>query len=168
MSDTTNDGINFDDAGDLAQAVQQAVGAASVCWENPGGAGIFDSDRALHVASALISWIYARYVPVKDRAVLEIDQARAWYESTQQPVAEQAPAPEFRTELSSLINRHSKENESDTPDFILAQFLCGALANFDATVRRRDEWYGHKTLSDKLNLTTAADDKGPRLGDIFR
>ena len=26
--------------------IGEAIGAASVCWENPGGAGAFDSERA--------------------------------------------------------------------------------------------------------------------------
>jgi hypothetical protein len=38
---------------------------------------------------------------------------------------------EFEKELASLINRHSLENGSDTPDFILARFLRQALDAFD-------------------------------------
>lgn len=49
---------------------------------------------------------------------------------------------EFRTELEKLINGHSKENESDTPDFILAEFLAGCLAVFDDAVCSRTKWYG--------------------------
>jgi len=48
----------------------------------------------------------------------------------------------FKEELSSLINRHSRENLSDTPDFILAQFMLDCLAAFEITTRRRDIWYG--------------------------
>lgn len=33
----------------------------------------------------------------------------------------------FEKELQTLINRHSKENESDTPDFILANYLKDCL-----------------------------------------
>ncbi len=55
-----------------------------------------------------------------------------------------APEPEtdFRASLTALINRFSKENASDTPDFILAGFLEGALELFDRTVVRREEWHG--------------------------
>jgi hypothetical protein len=49
---------------------------------------------------------------------------------------------DFMSELESLINRHSKENGSDTPDFILAKFLGGVLHSFDETVVARDKWYG--------------------------
>jgi hypothetical protein len=48
----------------------------------------------------------------------------------------------FRKELESLINRHSKENGSNTPDFILAQYLDDCLGVFDKTVRHREQWYG--------------------------
>jgi len=45
-------------------------------------------------------------------------------------------------ELRALINRHSAENGSDTPDYILAEFLVDCLAAFGRTVRDRDRWYG--------------------------
>ena len=47
----------------------------------------------------------------------------------------------FQDELKSLINRHSEENESDTPDFILAQYLCLCLDGFNKATRRRDQWH---------------------------
>lgn len=53
----------------------------------------------------------------------------------------------FRDELERAINRHSRENGSDTPDFILAAFLHGCLVAFDETVRARERWYG-RHLSD--------------------
>jgi len=51
---------------------------------------------------------------------------------------------EFRKELEHLINRHCMENGSDTPDFILADFLCRQLAIFDGTVHAREKWYGRE------------------------
>lgn len=48
---------------------------------------------------------------------------------------------DFRTELCSLINKHSMENGSNTPDFILNQFLADVLMCFNKALRRRDEWY---------------------------
>lgn len=47
-------------------------------------------------------------------------------------------------ELSSLLNRYSQENGSDTPDFILAQFMFNSLKCFDAAVRDREQWYGRR------------------------
>lgn len=48
----------------------------------------------------------------------------------------------FRQELESLINAHSVENVSNTPDFILASFLNSCLDSFNGCVMRRDDWYG--------------------------
>jgi len=48
---------------------------------------------------------------------------------------------DFRKELSALINMHSKENGSDTPDFILANYLCACLEAFDNAVTRRTKWH---------------------------
>lgn len=50
--------------------------------------------------------------------------------------------PSFRKELEALINRHSLENGSDTPDFILAQFVCGSITLFDEMTIARETWYG--------------------------
>ena len=50
--------------------------------------------------------------------------------------------PTFRNELERLINQFSKENGSDTPDFLLADYLCGCLLVYDQTVTAREEWYG--------------------------
>jgi len=49
---------------------------------------------------------------------------------------------DFRSELTSLINRYSKENGSDTPDWILAEYMSATLELFDSTVRAREKWHG--------------------------
>lgn len=49
----------------------------------------------------------------------------------------------FEQELKFLINRRSKENGSNTPDFVLAQYLLGCLENFDKAVNAREQWYGN-------------------------
>lgn len=49
---------------------------------------------------------------------------------------------EFRRELDALLNRYSKENVSNTPDWILGGFLRGCLLHFDCAVNDRDKWYG--------------------------
>jgi hypothetical protein len=50
----------------------------------------------------------------------------------------------FRDELQSLINRHSMENGSDTPDFVLVEYLADCLAAFDKAVKERERWYGRE------------------------
>ncbi len=49
----------------------------------------------------------------------------------------------FEEELEVLINRHSVENGSNTPDFMLAAYLVDCLKAFDAAVRWRSSWYGN-------------------------
>jgi hypothetical protein len=48
---------DFEQAGDRHQAVVLAVGAASMCWEHPEGAGVFASERAIDVANDLIRYL---------------------------------------------------------------------------------------------------------------
>ncbi len=48
----------------------------------------------------------------------------------------------FREELEQVINKHSKENGSNTADFILSQYLEASLAAFDTAVLAREKWYG--------------------------
>jgi hypothetical protein len=51
----------------------------------------------------------------------------------------------FKHELQNLINEHSMENGSDTPDFILASFLHSCLESFNHAVRQREQFYNkHK------------------------
>lgn len=47
----------------------------------------------------------------------------------------------FKEELRDLINKHSKENESNTPDFILASYMETCLKAFDKAIQRRESWY---------------------------
>lgn len=57
----------------------------------------------------------------------------------------------FEEELTKLINRHSIENQSDTPDFILAQYVRNCLHAYNVAVLRRDKWYGEQGLK-KIGL----------------
>jgi hypothetical protein len=49
---------------------------------------------------------------------------------------------DFEKELKQLINRYSVENESDTPDFILAQYVMLCLNAFNEASNAREKWYG--------------------------
>lgn len=49
---------------------------------------------------------------------------------------------DFKHELAALLNRHSRENVSNTPDFMLAEFLVDALGAFERKVTAREKWYG--------------------------
>lgn len=51
----------------------------------------------------------------------------------------------FEKELEKLINKYNMENESNTPDFILAEYLKSCLDSFAITTRARDKWHGNKS-----------------------
>ena len=53
---------------------------------------------------------------------------------------QQANQSSFEKELQNLINKHSKENESNTPDFILAEYMHNALKIFNKAVNRRSHF----------------------------
>ena len=48
---------------------------------------------------------------------------------------------EFRKELEELINSNSVENASNTPDFILAEYLTDCLISFGKATNARDKHY---------------------------
>lgn len=48
----------------------------------------------------------------------------------------------FEKELADLINRHSVENVSNTPDFQIAAYLVRCLQNYDQAIKNREIWYG--------------------------
>lgn len=48
----------------------------------------------------------------------------------------------FVNELASLLNRHCQENSSDTPDFILAEYMLACLRAWNQGVQKRDKWHG--------------------------
>lgn len=50
----------------------------------------------------------------------------------------------FRKELAQLLNRFSMENASDTPDYLLADYLIDCLRALDTAVRARERWYGRE------------------------
>lgn len=51
---------------------------------------------------------------------------------------------EFKKELGELINKHSIEDGSDTPDYLLAEYLCGCLEQFNNTVMQREGYYNRQ------------------------
>jgi len=51
---------------------------------------------------------------------------------------------DFESELTHLINCHSLENLSNTPDFILARYLMECMRNFNITTNDRNTWYSKK------------------------
>lgn len=54
--------------------------------------------------------------------------------------------PDFEKELESLLNKHSMESHSNTPDFVLARYLSGCLLAWNVATNRREEWHGRGPL----------------------
>lgn len=46
----------------------------------------------------------------------------------------------FERELARLINKYSQEDGSDTPDFILAEYLSDCLKNWNKATAAREKW----------------------------
>lgn len=47
----------------------------------------------------------------------------------------------LEVDIKRAINCASAENGSNTPDFILAEYLLDCLAVFDKAVSAREKWY---------------------------
>jgi len=62
--------------------------------------------------------------------------------SVKTKAAKKAAKLSLLKELSVTLNRACAENESNTSDFILAEYLLGCLEAYNKAVKKRDEWYG--------------------------
>lgn len=56
-------------------------------------------------------------------------------------------ALEFQKEIEQIVNKYSMENESNTPDFILANYIIMSLDAFNKTVELREAWYGRAPVA---------------------
>ena len=48
----------------------------------------------------------------------------------------------FQTELAKLINKHSKENQWDMPDFIMAGLICRFIYSIGPSMKSNLDWHG--------------------------
>ena len=55
--------------------------------------------------------------------------------------------PSFEDALRQLINRYSMENGSNTPDYLLAEYLVACLNAYGLAVTKRDRWFGFEPWS---------------------
>lgn len=44
----------------IRQVIQEAIGAASMCWEYPEKAGVFNSDKALEISNEVLEMIHRK------------------------------------------------------------------------------------------------------------
>jgi hypothetical protein len=52
----------------------------------------------------------------------------------------------FKRELEALLNKYSQENNSNTPDFILASLLQQTLDTWNLHTSERDRWWGNRSM----------------------
>ena len=69
----------------------------------------------------------------------------------------------FEKELSNLLNSYSMENGSDTPDYMLAQYLRNCLENYNRTIVMREKWFGRYSEDNGIILENScyANEDGP-------
>jgi len=85
----------------------------------------------------------------------------------------------LRDSLEQQINCASAENGSNTPDWILAEYLIGCLAAFDAAVNAREGFYGRHASApintngacpvgyDANGSLVSAESAGPKQGGLY-
>ena len=73
------------------------------------------------------------------------------------------PTPTFEEELRRLINCHSVENESNTPDFVLAAYIRDCLNAFTKATAGRDRYYGMRAIGTSMQR---ANEVGPDINGL--
>jgi len=58
----------------------------------------------------------------------------------------------LREDIRHAINCSCAENTSNTPDFILAEFLTNCLNAYDIATQKREKWYGRNATSGSMPL----------------
>jgi hypothetical protein len=94
----------------LEEAVYQAIGAASMCWEDVAKAGVFDSDRAKAIGDALLAKVAAPHSTGTDtggpccECCHEVPQFRdKWSRAVAEKVSLEARLAECREEAHRMI-----------------------------------------------------------------
>ena len=58
----------------------------------------------------------------------------------------------LKKEIEEILNSKCAENESNTPDFILAEYLINCLNAFDKATNKRDKYYNITHTKDNIEL----------------
>lgn len=102
---------------------------------------LFDNYGAAGVRFTVDQMILQMY-PQAERPQIsyEVNQALV------QAEAQEEPRPKsLERELAETLNRHSAENQSNTPDFLLATYLMRCLQAASGLINRRSAWWGLPT-----------------------
>jgi hypothetical protein len=100
----------------LWEAVYQTVGAASVCWEDMSGTGIFQDQQAKDAAESLIQWVRTRLDPDSLALVFKA----AWH------AADRAGLEGRRTDagIAAVIGHVLGEVDTDPDQLVLPEVPC--------------------------------------------
>ena len=121
--------------------------------------GLENGKRNMIVDLDLLSEILAGHIPVGNNELPPEDVTALLYDvkvERDRLRAAMDTVPNRRSfgdELVCLLNKYSKENGSNTPDFILAEYLTQQLEAWNLAVRAREEWYGRKFSQGSLGLS---------------
>jgi len=69
----------------------------------------------------------------------------------------------FQISLEHLINRHCMENDSNTPDWILAQYMMSCLKAFNVATQQRENWHDRdpRPTHTKYGVAIEVEDEKP-------
>lgn len=72
-----------------------------------------------------------------------------------------SPRDILKNDITAVLNKHSVENESQTPDFILAEYLCACLDAWNGAVGWRGSWRNepltsNEAVADEIKRENAA------------
>ena len=124
---------------------RQEMQAASSWFEQHEGHGKLE---LLHQDDSRLLDLDDASPPTKELTFAEYRESRGLADSSQDALGlhqDEIVSP-LEQELTTLLNGHCCENNSNTPDFILARYLLNCLDAFNHASNRREDWYG-KSLS---------------------
>lgn len=104
-----------------------------------------DSNDDRYLSNYIADFLRSKGLLIEDAA--QVEQSRP----------AQAEVEDFNEQLRGLINRNSRENASNTPDVILAQYLEGCLLAFETAVQQRETWYGRDARPSEISPTKHRD-----------
>lgn len=76
------------------------------------------------------------------RLAQDVDYTSEKLDASDVPEEKEIPTSSLEKAVENVINLHSAENDSNTPDFILAQYLMGCLQAYNTATQQRETWYG--------------------------
>lgn len=88
--------------------------------------------------------LFEKWFPLAVEMPEHLKDSSVLFDKIEKPVS-------FTKELCRLLNKYSKENESDTPDFILAEYIIGCLKVFSYSLSNRKIWY-EKSPKDRQKI----------------